>query len=130
MESMIHELTPEDLAQQMCIYNCELFKKINAIEFLNQIWRKPSEEQDFLTPSLDFFIQRFDKESYWVATELCMVKDIKKRLKVVQTFIRLAKLCEEHRNYFSMFSIIAGLNLSPVQRLKKTWEVRMRYCWQ
>ncbi|KAI8808455.1 ras guanine nucleotide exchange factor domain-containing protein [Cladochytrium replicatum] len=119
MESMLQEITPEDLAQQLCLHDFRLFKYIHPIEVLNQIWKK---EADGGSPSLEFFIERFDKESYWVATEIVNVKDFKKRVNALKTFVLAAKACQEMHNFYSMFALIAGLNLTPVQRLKKTWE--------
>ncbi|KAJ3117360.1 hypothetical protein HK100_000840 [Physocladia obscura] len=75
-----------------------------------------------MTPYLNFFIDRFDKESYWVATEVVMQKDAKKRVAVLSKFILTTKACQEANNFFSLFSLMSGLGLSPVSRLKKTWE--------
>ncbi|KAJ3012441.1 UNVERIFIED_CONTAM: Rap guanine nucleotide exchange factor 2 [Siphonaria sp. JEL0065] len=118
LESMFLELTPEVLSQQICIHNFKLFKNIHPIEFLHQIWGSDRE----MTPYLNFFIDRFDKESYWVATEIVTQKDIKKRIKVLSNFILTTKACQEANNFFSLFSLMSGLGLSPVSRLKKTWE--------
>ncbi|KAJ3107489.1 hypothetical protein HDU97_004085 [Phlyctochytrium planicorne] len=118
MESMFAELSPEELGQQLCLHDFRLFKNIHAIEFLQQIWKKDDEG----TPILDFFIQRFDKECYWAVTEIVSQKDIKKRTNALKKFILTAKACQENKNFFTMFALIAGLGLSPVSRLKKTWE--------
>ncbi|KAJ3193694.1 hypothetical protein HK101_004358 [Irineochytrium annulatum] len=118
MESMFLELTPEDLSQQLCIHDFKLFRNIHPIEFLNQIWKK----DDDGCPCLTFFSERFDKESYWVATEVVSQKDMKKRVKVLTKFILMAKACQEYHNFFSMFALVMGINLTPVTRLKKTWE--------
>ncbi|KAI8619959.1 ras guanine nucleotide exchange factor domain-containing protein [Chytriomyces sp. MP71] len=118
LESMILELAPDVLSLQICIHNFKLFKNIHPIEFLHQIWGSDRE----MTPYLNFFIDRFDKESYWVATEIVMQKDIKKRIKVLSTFILTTKACQEANNFFTLFSFMSGLGLSPVSRLKKTWE--------
>ncbi|KAJ3247514.1 hypothetical protein HDU78_003927 [Chytriomyces hyalinus] len=118
LESMILELAPDILSLQICIHNFKLFKNIHPIEFLHQIWGSDRE----MTPYLNFFIDRFDKESYWVATEIVMQKDIKKRIKVLTTFILTTKACQEANNFFTLFSFMSGLGLSPVSRLKKTWE--------
>eukprot|EP00158_Paraphelidium_tribonemae_P009026 Partr_v1_DN28751_c1_g1_i4_m63180 putative Son of sevenless homolog len=122
MESMFESVEVEDLAQQICVHNFELFRNIHPIEFLNQIWRKKDFTAEWSTPNLDFFSSRFDRESYWVATEILSQKDIKKRLNYMKRFIQLGRECQTYQNFFSMFSIFVGLNLTPVQRLKKTWE--------
>jgi hypothetical protein len=93
MESMLLQLTPEELAQQICVHNFTLFNNIHPSEFLDQIWRK---DDDSTTPYLTTFIQRFDKEYYWVATEIVSQKDLKKRVTILKTFILAAKVCLYH----------------------------------
>ncbi|KAJ3154427.1 hypothetical protein HDU89_008497 [Geranomyces variabilis] len=115
-ESLISaDVSPSTLAEQMCLYDSMLFRHIDAIEYVNLIMKKTS-------PTLNFLISRFDKESYWVATEIVGKKDLKTRIRVLRTFIVTAKECLDAQNYFSVFAIMFGLSLSPVQRLKKTWE--------
>lgn len=120
--SLVQDLSAQELAQQLCIHDFQLFRNIPAIEYLNQIWRRPNDEELLTCPSLDYFIARFDKESYWVATEVCCVKDKKKRIQVLEKFIMTAKLCQTYGNFFTMFALIAGLSLSSVSRLKKSFE--------
>ncbi|KAJ3268774.1 Nephrocystin-1 [Terramyces sp. JEL0728] len=119
LNSIFEELEAEELAQQLCLYNSEIFRNIHPIEFLNEIWRGADSES---SPSFKFFVERFDKESYWVATELLLCRDFKKRVNALRKFITLAKVSLDLNNFFSTFSLISGLNLIPVQRLKKTWE--------
>ncbi|KAJ3215928.1 hypothetical protein HDU67_010159 [Dinochytrium kinnereticum] len=87
MESMFAELAPEELGQQLCLHDFKLFKNIHPIEFLHQIWKKDEDG----TPILDFFIERFDKESYWAVTEIVSQKDPKKRVNILRKFILTAK---------------------------------------
>eukprot|EP00842_Homolaphlyctis_polyrhiza_P004890 jgi/Hompol1/5401/HPOL_004387-RA len=118
IESMFYDLEPLEVAQQLCIHNYGIFRNIHPIEFLNEIWIKDNDS----SPSFKFFVERFDKESYWAVTELVRVKDIKKRIIVLKKFIQLVKESLDLNNFFTTFALIAGLNLTPVQRLKKTWE--------
>ena len=120
-ESMFDEIETLVLAQQMTMHNFGLFARIHPMEFLKQIWKK-DDDPAWATPNLDTFSARFDLESYWVATELVGQKDMKQRVNMMRKFIQLAQECKECHNFFSMFSIYVGLNLTPVQRLKKTWE--------
>ncbi|KAJ3068903.1 Rap guanine nucleotide exchange factor 2 [Podochytrium sp. JEL0797] len=117
MESMLMKTNPEELAQQLCLHNFKLFRNIHAIEFLNQIWIGKKED----TPYLNFFIERFDKESYWVATEIVKEPNLKKRILILKQFILATSASVKYNNFFSLFSFVSGLNLSPVSRLKKTW---------
>jgi len=58
-----------------------------------------------------------------------MEKELRRRVMILESFIRTAKLCRDSRNYFSTFSIVGGLNLSCVQRLKSTWAVSLPACY-
>jgi hypothetical protein len=136
IDSMFEELEVDDIAQQLCIHNSEIFRNIHPIEFLQEIWKKKDDDS---SPSFKFFVERFDKESYWVATELIHCRDAKKRVLALKKFIYLTKVLLakkksiELNNFFSTFSLIAGLNLVPVQRLKKTWEAlpeKVKQTWQ
>lgn len=40
---------------------------------------------------------------------------------MIEYFIDVAKECINIGNFNSLMAVIAGMNLSPVQRLKKTW---------
>ncbi|KAJ3172808.1 hypothetical protein HDU87_007810 [Geranomyces variabilis] len=84
-ESLITtDVSPSLLAAQMCLYDSMLFRHIDTIEYVNLIMKKTS-------PTLNFLISRFDKESYWVATEIVGKKDLKTRIHVLRTFIVTAK---------------------------------------
>ena len=129
MESMFEKMSAEDIGQQLCLYNFQLFRNIHSVEYLYQIWnpQKLDEDEESLTPVLDYFIKRFDLECYWVATEICNIKDLKKRITAMKKIINAAQVCFEAQNFFTMFALYFGLNLNPVLRLKKTWEVTIGF---
>jgi len=125
-DSIIEKFDEETITKHLCLHDFELFKNIHPIEYLNLIWKTKKydcgDEEEDNTPNLDYFITRFDKESYWVATEICHVPDLKKRSQMLKKWIIIANTCIKYNNFFSFFSIVAGLNLTPVSRLKKTWD--------
>jgi len=116
-ESQFLNLNVNEIATQLNLWNFELFRNIQPAEYVNNVLSKDPE----LFPNLDLFIKRFELESFWVATEVCIEKDLRRRVNIIDSFIRIAKQCREAKNFFSTFSIIGGLNLSCVQRLKNTW---------
>ncbi|KAJ1557563.1 Rap guanine nucleotide exchange factor 6, partial [Cladochytrium tenue] len=118
LESMMLQLSPEDLGRQLCVHDFRLFTNIHSIEFLNHVWKTEEDGSPYLT----FFIERFDRVYYWVATEILSQRDPKKRATVLKTVILAAKFCQENNNFFSLFAILAGLSIAPISRLKKTWE--------
>jgi hypothetical protein len=48
---------------------------------------------------------------------------MKKRVKVMERFIKIANMCFKMNNFNSTLEIISGLNLVAVSRLKASWEV-------
>jgi hypothetical protein len=95
LQTIFHDhVDPEALGQELCLFDFDLFEKIHPIEYLRQIWGgAKSAAGETLTPALDHFISRFDGVSYWVCTELVMVKDLKKRASILKTFIYAARVC-------------------------------------
>ena len=145
MDSIFDSLKPEQVAQQLCLCDSACFRNIHPIEFLYQIWGKKNVEHAE-TPNLDFFSSRFELECYWLASEICQTEQLKRRIKKMANFIKIAKvknarcpictksrmqtnvcydrdfqICKDLNNFFSMFALVAGLNLTPVSRLAKTW---------
>ncbi|KAI9017327.1 ras guanine nucleotide exchange factor domain-containing protein [Gaertneriomyces semiglobifer] len=118
IEGMIDEISVEDLSQQLCLHDFKLFHNIHPIEYLNTIWGSAKDA----SPSMIYFTDRFDKESYWTVTEILRQKDFKKRVNLLRKFIQTAKASEQLNNFFTMFAIITALCKPVVQRLKKTWE--------
>merc|ERR1712137_1078826 len=48
--------------------------------------------------------------------------NVKLRSKMVTLFIKIAKECNKLNNFNAVMEILAGLSLSPIHRLAKTWE--------
>lgn len=77
------------IAQQLTLHNYTIFKNIHPIEFLHEIWKKNNDA----SPSFKHFVNRFDMESYWVITELCLnAKNFKDRVKILSKFISVANV--------------------------------------
>ncbi|KAM3181295.1 hypothetical protein ACTXT7_014647 [Hymenolepis weldensis] len=72
--------------------------------------------------NLDAFADLVNKEAYWVPSEICAETNLQKRVDMLKRFIKIAKLCKDLRNFNTMFCILVGLHMSPVERLRQTWE--------
>ncbi|KAJ3328878.1 hypothetical protein HDU93_001239, partial [Gonapodya sp. JEL0774] len=106
-----------------------LFRNVTSAEYLDFIWKTEYQEGEAggMSPGLNFFVERFNKESRWVATEICSVKNDRTRRKLLKKFILVAKRCAELNNFFSAFAILGGLNHSAVRRLKRTLDLSDKY---
>lgn len=122
MFGMIMTIRADDLATQLCLYDYQIARSIHPIEYLNRLWKKGDSS---LSPLMNYFIDRFDIESYWACTEILTSSNAKERLSVLKKFILVAARCLEYNNFFTMFAIATGLNSPPISRLKKTWDVRI-----
>jgi len=98
--------------------------KIQPTEIKSQAWNK--KEKDTISPNVCALSEKFNKTSYWAATEVIMKGD--NRPKVLERLIQLAMYLRELKNYNSLLGIIAGLNLACITRLKDSWkEVGSKY---
>jgi len=60
--------------------------------------------------------------SYWVASEICSVENVRQRGALIEKFIEVAKHCHEYKNFNTTISVVSGLSLAAVRRLKRSWE--------
>uniref|UniRef100_T1JM98 Ras-GEF domain-containing protein n=1 Tax=Strigamia maritima TaxID=126957 RepID=T1JM98_STRMM len=117
---------PTVLAQQLTHIELERLSNIGPEEFVQAFAKEnPNIETSFKdlkkTKNLESYIQWFNRLSYFVATEICMHLKKKHRARVIEYYIETAKECFNIGNFNSLMAIIAGMNMSPISRLKKTW---------
>ncbi|XP_046476441.1 uncharacterized protein [Neodiprion pinetum] len=124
----VTELCPSAsvLAQQLTHVELERLSYIGPEEFVQAFAKEsPHLETSFKdmkkTRNLESYVQWFNRLSYFVATEVCKHAKKKQRVRVVEYWIETARECFNIGNFNSLMAIIAGLNMSPISRLKKTW---------
>ncbi|XP_069122915.1 ras-GEF domain-containing family member 1B-like isoform X4 [Argopecten irradians] len=117
---------PLEFAQQLTHIELERLRFIGPEEFV-QAFSKESHSAETTyrdvkrTSNLEAYVQWFNRLSYFVATEICSHLKKKNRVKMIEYFTDVAKECINIGNFNSLMAIIAGMNMSPVARLKKTW---------
>jgi hypothetical protein len=109
----------QEVARQMTLIDFEHFAKIEPKECLNQSWNK--EHRTTKAPNLNNMIQHFNRVSGWVGTEIVQCEDLEKRAKKMASFVELASMLEELNNYNGVFSVMSGLALAAIHRLKNTY---------
>ncbi|XP_077999248.1 ras-GEF domain-containing family member 1B-like [Glandiceps talaboti] len=127
-QTNIIEICPDPyiLAQQLTHIELERVTNIGPEEFVQTFMKKELDEKIRLadikkTNNLEAYVEWFNRLSYLVATEVCMHIKKKHRARLIEYFIDVAKECFNIGNFNSLMAILAGLNMSPVARLKKTW---------
>jgi len=103
------------MARELTMQEWEIFKSIEAREFLSQSWQK--ENKQLTAPNIVRMIDRFNRISFWVATEI-LTKDRKTQVRTIKKFIKTAYICYHMGNFNSMMEILSGLNNISVSRLK------------
>lgn len=106
------------IAEQLCLQDLALYKKIGATELLNQSWNK--KDIKHRSPNLSALIERSTTCSWWVATSVLMQSKEEARVYVWDRFLNIMKHLWAFRNYTGVMAIMAGLNSAACHRLNKT----------
>eukprot|EP00794_Sanderia_malayensis_P016597 gene16597-18286_t len=113
------QLSPSDLARELTLQDFDLFRSIDSREYIYNIFDSKNPEK-FV--NLGRFEETTNTEMFWVMREVCSEINVVKRVKIIKRFIKIAKLCNDFKNYNSMFALLSGLDHSSVTRLKGTWD--------
>eukprot|EP01125_Pyxidicula_operculata_P017318 TRINITY_DN6066_c0_g1_i1.p1 TRINITY_DN6066_c0_g1~~TRINITY_DN6066_c0_g1_i1.p1 ORF type:complete len:1343 (-),score=351.14 TRINITY_DN6066_c0_g1_i1:708-4736(-) len=109
----------QTIAEQITLIETIIFQRIGKIELTDQKWSK--EKYHILSRNVIALIQRVNKLSFFVATTLLLQKKQKDRTKLLRKIISIAKCLVDMNNFNSVMGILAGLGLSPTNRLKYTF---------
>jgi hypothetical protein len=112
------DIDPVVLAQTIAVEDAEIFRQIQAKEFLNKSWSDPKAEE--VAPGLFKMTQRFNQLGLWAAHECIRPEQGKDRAAVLQHFVQVAEALLELRDFNALVAIMGGLNNASVSRLKKS----------
>ncbi|XP_076458608.1 ras-GEF domain-containing family member 1B-like [Babylonia areolata] len=118
--------SPVVLAQQLTYIELERLSMIGPEEFIQAFCKEKRDSDTWQgegrrTHSLEAYVQWFNHLSNVVASEICSHLKKKNRVRMLEYFTDVAKECINLGNFNSLMAIIAGMNMNPVARLKKTW---------
>ncbi|GAA5841182.1 hypothetical protein JCM11251_003229 [Rhodosporidiobolus azoricus] len=113
------DLEPLELARQLTIMDSRLFQRITPQECLSKAWPK---EFGTEAPNISAMIDMSNAVTRWVTETILAQEDLKKRANIVKHFIAVAERCLSLNNFSTLIHIIAGLNSTPIHRLRRTWE--------
>ncbi|SCV69728.1 BQ2448_1122 [Microbotryum intermedium] len=113
------DIDPLELARQLTIMDSRLFAKITTQECLGKAWPK---EFGSDAPNISAMIDMSNAVTRWVTETILLQEDLKKRAAIVKHFILVAERCFTLNNFSTLIHIIAGLNSTPIHRLRRTWE--------
>ncbi|EGG18190.1 RasGEF domain-containing protein [Cavenderia fasciculata] len=113
-----------EIARQLTLIEHESYSLIKPYECVNLAFSKPGKEEK--APNIWNIIKRSNNIPLWVATEIVQEERLTKRANIIKKFISIADHCRNLNNYNAVMEILSGLNMTPVYRLKKTWETISR----
>ncbi|KNC52088.1 uncharacterized protein AMSG_00916 [Thecamonas trahens ATCC 50062] len=116
-------IPPRELARQVTLREFALYSAIKPYECLNQAWAvKPDEVEGlYKAPHIRSIISRFNAMSEYVAVTILREAELEARVAVVTRFIQIASELRKINNFNGVMEILAGLQLTPIFRLKRTW---------
>eukprot|EP01133_Synstelium_polycarpum_P004020 gene4020-4656_t len=124
--SIVPTLKPDqiddlEVARQLTLIEHEAYSLIKPNECINLAFSKLGKEENAL--NIVAIIKRSNTIPLWVATEIVQEERLTKRANIIKKFISIADHCRNLNNYNAVMEILSGLNITPVFRLKKTWEM-------
>lgn len=114
------DIDPVVLAEQMTLYDAKMFQRIRATEIFRTAWLKTDKE--IRSPNIMALTDRFNKASFWIATQIIQTDSLKGRVEVLKNVILLAEHLLSIGNFHGVMEIYASLNMGSIQRLKLTWK--------
>jgi hypothetical protein len=123
----ITDLCPSStvLAHQLTHIELERLSFIGPEEFVQEFAKEYPNIDSSLkdmkkTRNFEAYVQWFNRLSYIVATEIVKHSKKKQRARVIEYWIETARESFNIGNFNTLMAIVAGLNMAPISRLKKT----------
>eukprot|EP00013_Stygamoeba_regulata_P005697 CAMPEP_0177640058 /NCGR_PEP_ID=MMETSP0447-20121125/6346_1 /TAXON_ID=0 /ORGANISM="Stygamoeba regulata, Strain BSH-02190019" /LENGTH=729 /DNA_ID=CAMNT_0019142115 /DNA_START=140 /DNA_END=2329 /DNA_ORIENTATION=+ len=113
-------LTPRQLAEQLSLFEMDIYRQIQPIELLNLAWSK--DKLKHRAPNVTQMVNNFNLLSGWVATVILDSPGLKNRGRIYEKMINLGKALRACNNFNTLLAVIAGVNSAAVRRLKWTKE--------
>jgi len=109
----------ENLVAQITYRDQINWMKIDIEEFMFKRWMKEQKDE---ASNLLKFIEQFNQNSFWIATEIISANTAKETSNVITYFICSLHYFKETRNFNGMFSVLSALNMASVAQRKSAWK--------
>ncbi|KRY65868.1 Rap guanine nucleotide exchange factor, partial [Trichinella pseudospiralis] len=119
-QAQLGSLHASIVAAQLTLQDFAAFASIEPAEYVDNLFKLGVGQTRW--PRLADFEQSVNRETFWVATEVCKERNSIRRAKIIKKFIKIANHCRDFKNFNSMFAIISGLEKPCVRRLHNTWD--------
>lgn len=106
----------KDLARALTHHQCCVLHNFPA----EAVASPNAKKQD---PGVVAAVEQFNRVSMWAATEVVKGSTCKRRAAAIVHLIQVAHECRKLRNFATTMQVVAGLSISSVIRLRKTWRL-------
>uniref|UniRef100_A0A6B2KYJ5 Ras-GEF domain-containing protein n=1 Tax=Arcella intermedia TaxID=1963864 RepID=A0A6B2KYJ5_9EUKA len=110
----------KDMAQQLTIVDWEIFQQVQFSELSALKWTR--EKVHIFAQNILNLLRRVNQISFWVASFILVQETIQDRVKAIMKMTGLATALIDIKNYNSLMGVLAGLGLTCVSRLKRTFD--------
>ncbi|KAJ1655164.1 hypothetical protein IWQ61_005037 [Dispira simplex] len=115
----VFDIDALELARQFTIKDSKLFNKIKSAECLDNAWMSKDPTR---APNMKAMVEISDRLSRFVSGTILSEPEPRKRGNIIKYFIIVADRCRGLNNFNSLMSILGGIEMGAVQRLKRAWD--------
>ncbi|KAI7828926.1 ras guanine nucleotide exchange factor domain-containing protein [Gamsiella multidivaricata] len=116
------EIDPLEFARQLTIMEAAVYNKIRPVECLAKAWTSDDPEVAAKAVNIKKMIETSNLLSNWINELVLSEKEIRKRVLVIRHLVLIAEKLRQLNNFSVLSAAMAALSLSPIHRLKRTWE--------
>jgi hypothetical protein len=103
---------PKDMAEQLCLFDWECFRSVQAEEFAHGNWL--GEKKLSLSPNIVLVTKNFNKMSRFVTFSILVQEEKKRRNNLYENWLNIVNYLLERQDYASAFAIYLGLIAGPL----------------
>jgi RasGEF domain len=118
IETPLASLRAHQLGAALTAIDNSLFRALPPSELTGKSFLKGQEQ----APNYVAMTKAFNRWSNWACAEVVARAVLSERVDALAKLIHVAHVCRLYNNFNTCYAIVAGLQLSPVARLKLTWE--------
>ncbi|KAF9303287.1 hypothetical protein BGZ74_004053 [Mortierella antarctica] len=117
------DLDPLEFARQLTIMEANMYNKIKPVECLAKAWTSEDPEVAAKAVNIKKIIETSNLYANWINEIVLSEKEVKKRALIIRHLITVAEKLRQMNNFSMLSTTTAAMALSPVHRLKRTWEL-------
>ncbi|KAG0034782.1 hypothetical protein BGZ81_003186 [Podila clonocystis] len=117
------DLDPLELARQLTILETNIYNRIRPVECLGKAWTSSDPVEAAKAVNIKKIIETSNCYANWINEIVLSEPEIKKRAAILKHLVAVAEKLRQLNNFSTLSTTTAALNLSPIHRLKRTWEI-------